>query len=55
MHARGIGRNRPMVLPFKGERERERGTWLNEMGEILSWDRYWKRKKTLYILRGSGG
>ena len=21
------------------ERERERGTWLNEMGESLSWDR----------------
>ena len=40
MHARGIGRNRPKVLPFKGERENiERGTWLNEMGESLSWDR----------------
>ena len=50
MHAKGIGRNKPKVLPFKGERERERerervrwggggGTWLNERGESLSWDK----------------
>ena len=47
MHAKGIGRNKTKVLPFKGEREREResevggggGTWLNERGESLSWDK----------------
>ena len=30
MHARGIGRNRPKVLPFKGERERERERYMAE-------------------------
>lgn len=45
MHAREIGRERPKFLPFKGERERERGKWEDEMDNNLSCDGQYKREK----------